>query len=356
MPDSAPSQPTLALLEALLDALPFGVVLIDRHGAVVLYNRYEEHLARRERSRVIGRHFFREVATCTDVAELGGAFAERVESGGLDVRLDFRFDLEYLPQPRDVRIALRSFSIDGDPYALFVIEDLAAQVELERQRDGFRSLLVHDLRGDLHGIMAYGRLLQDGSLGSLEDKQAEAVGTILAAADRLDERVGDTLAACEWPRRTPLNLHALLLSVAARYAPLAAERGLELRYSGAERGDFPEFAVPIDGDLERLDALVGNLIGNALKHAAQRVELLLETEGDEAHLQVSDDGPGVPEEERRTIFALGARGSEGVAGHGLGLQSAYRVVLTHGGRIWVDESALGGAAFHVALPSRTVAP
>lgn len=353
MTDSDPTPPELALLEALLDALPLGVVLLDRRGRVVLYNRYEEVLARRSRESVKGRAFFTEVASCTDVTALSSAFFERVESGTLDVRLDFRFDLAYLPQPRDVRIVLRSFSFGGAPYALFMIEDLASTKELERQRDSFRSLLLHDLRGDLHGIKAYARLLEEGSLGPLEAEQTSAVTTITSAAERLEDRVSETLGACQWPRRVPINLHAVLLDLLDRYRPLAAERGLSLRYSGADKGDFPEFAVAVDGDVERIDALVGNLIGNAIKHAAGRVEIDVTSEAEEAHLVVSDDGPGIPPEERKHVFAEGVRGAgASPEGSGLGLQSAYQVVISHGGRIWVDESPWGGAALHVTLPLR----
>tara|TARA_B100000965_G_scaffold376881_1_gene370517 strand:- start:79 stop:354 length:276 start_codon:yes stop_codon:yes gene_type:complete len=80
------------------------------------------------------------------------------------------------------------------------------------------------------------------------------------------------------------------------------------------------------------------------------VEVSLRAEEGQALLRASDDGPGIPPEERAALFAFGTQSVDAKPGSGLGLQSAHRVALTHGGRIWAEESTWGGAALHASLP------
>ena len=78
----------------------------------------------------------------------------------------------------------------------------------------------------------------------------------------------------------------------------------------------------------------------------------------EPHLLVTDQGPGVPESELETIFeafAQSSRTKDGSGGTGLGLAICRTIVSAHGGRIWAENRAEGGAVFHVLLPARGAA-
>ena len=346
------------LLEALFDALPVGVVLLDRAGRVVLYNRYEERLARRRRQDVVGRRFFEEVAPCTDVRELAGAFRERIADDALDVTVDFAFKLAFLPRPREVRIVLRSFPLEGDTFAAFVVEDRTERLRLERERDAFASVLVHDLRGDLAGVLGYAALLREGALGPLAPMQQDAAVKLHDAARALDGRIDAALdafrlrrkGAAPRARRDPINLHALVIAAVSLLRPLALERGVALDYVGWDPArPFPDRAVAVAGDEERLAAVVENLLGNALKYARARVLVELTTGPAGVVLAVGDDGPGVaPGWEARVLEGERPPGSK--PGHGLGLVSTRQTAEAHGGRVLVGRSALGGARIEVTLP------
>src|SRR5476651_231206 len=90
-PMPTPMTGQISLLKTLFDALPVGIVVLDRHGDVVVYNREEERLARRSRERVIGRRFFRDVAPCMNVKELGLLFEGKIGREPIDVGIDFSF-------------------------------------------------------------------------------------------------------------------------------------------------------------------------------------------------------------------------------------------------------------------------
>ena len=99
--------------------------------------------------------------------------------------------------------------------------------------------------------------------------------------------------------------------------------------------------------------MLGGLLHNATKYAPQgtAISVAVAKDGDHATVRVSDEGPGVPLEQRDHIFAplyQGGRGDEARAGLGMGLAIAQRYVDLHGGRIWVQSSDTG-ATFHVRL-------
>jgi photoactive yellow protein len=93
-----------------LDRLPFGVIQLAPDGTVLEYNRYEEDLARRRASEVIGRNFFTEVAPCTDVRAFAGRFREGVAAGRLHVSFDFIFAFD---PPKPVRVTLWYSELTG---------------------------------------------------------------------------------------------------------------------------------------------------------------------------------------------------------------------------------------------------
>ena len=102
--------------------------------------------------------------------------------------------------------------------------------------------------------------------------------------------------------------------------------------------------------------MLTNLLANALDHSPDdgRVEVSVAGEAGGVLACVRDSGPGVPLEQRARVFERFFRGSDdrtnGHAGLGLGLYIASEIVRRHGGRIWVEETAGGGATFCFWLP------
>ena len=95
-----------------------------------------------------------------------------------------------------------------------------------------------------------------------------------------------------------------------------------------------------------------NLITNALRHAHEHVEVTLWHEQGHVHVQVDDDGPGIPAEHRQRVFEPYVRLASGANGSGLGLAMVRTIVEKHGGLLSVGESVLGGARIRLQLPDR----
>jgi signal transduction histidine kinase len=121
-----------------------------------------------------------------------------------------------------------------------------------------------------------------------------------------------------------------------------------------ELGSLAEGRLTADPDL--LAQVVRNLLSNAHRHAGR---VIISSSGARGELAVSvdDDGPGIPPEERERVFDRFHRSASsrdrGSGGSGLGLGIAHSIVELHGGRIWVEDSALGGARVCFSIPGFT---
>ena len=144
------------------------------------------------------------------------------------------------------------------------------------------------------------------------------------------------------PRREDVDLDEVAQAERAR----PADGGIALRVDAAP--------VRVVGDRGQLAQVVRNLVDNACRHARSRVLVTVRSDGRQAVLDVADDGPGVPPEQRARVFERFVRLDESRAradgGAGLGLAIVAEVVAAHGGTVDVTSGPLGGALFRVRLP------
>ena len=116
-------------------------------------------------------------------------------------------------------------------------------------------------------------------------------------------------------------------------------------------GVSPVRVQGIEPDLRRV---VRNLLENAERYGKGRIQVSLTQRGDEARLDIEDDGPGIPPKQRERVFArftrLDRSRSRVSGGAGIGLSLARGLVQEHGGDIWIAEGRMGGARLVVVLP------
>ena len=231
-------------------------------------------------------------------------------------------------------------------------------VELEDEKNRFLRHLSHELKTPLTALREGAELLHDEIVGSLSPSQRSVVSIMKDNSIKLQRLIEELLdyqralhaAAALAPRR--LALDTLVREVAQAHELAAQAKGQRLALE-LER-------VQVNADPEKLRSIVDNLIGNAVKFtpAGGSVEVSARSSGDEALIDVIDSGPGVPAEERESIFDSFFRGRANagsrVEGSGLGLAIAREFVEAHGGKISVLAEERG-AHFRVALPRRMAA-
>jgi signal transduction histidine kinase len=227
-------------------------------------------------------------------------------------------------------------------------------LDIDGMKSGFIANVSHELRTPLTSVRAYSELLL--TYDAEPSQQREFVEIIHAESERLSRLIEEVLdiskieAGEAMLHRAPTDVRAVVEASALAYRPMIEARGLAFEV------ELPERLAPVDGDAERLQQIVGNLLGNALKFTRQgRIRLTAENLPDAVLLTVSDTGNGIAAEHHERIFdkfqQLGDVLTAKPSGTGLGLAICRELVRVHGGRVWV-ESALGeGATFKVVLPA-----
>jgi two-component system sensor histidine kinase PhoQ len=103
------------------------------------------------------------------------------------------------------------------------------------------------------------------------------------------------------------------------------------------------------GDPGDLTEILGNLMDNAYKYCGRRVRVTTAVAAADLTIKIEDDGRGITPDEALLLFKRGSRADESVPGHGIGLAVAREIVELYHGRLSLERSALGGAAFEVSL-------
>jgi heavy metal sensor kinase len=144
------------------------------------------------------------------------------------------------------------------------------------------------------------------------------------------------------------DLGEIAEEAAMSYRAAAEAAGVRLAVTGGP--------ATVHGDRDRLRQVISNLIDNAISFAPDGSEVGLQVwgTGSEAGIRVSDEGPGVPSEDRERIFERFARRDPARSrggGAGLGLAICREIVRSHRGRIWVEDRPPRGSVFVLALPA-----
>ncbi len=217
--------------------------------------------------------------------------------------------------------------------------------------------IAHELRTPLTSVRGYTRALHDEVIVEPAERR-QALATIGDEAERMARLIGQLLDLARLESgQTRLNRRAvavrpLLARVAAGFGPDAHRRGVRLLI------DAPA-DLAIDGDDDRLRQIVGNLVGNALRHspAAGWVEVravpTAVTQGSApgVRLTVRDSGDGIPPDTLPRVFERFERGAESGDRMGLGLAIVRELVELHGGTIAVTSEPGAETTFAIDLPS-----
>lgn len=236
------------------------------------------------------------------------------------------------------------------------LADEASRVDVLERVDEQRAALLrsvsHDLRTPLATIRAVTGDLRDGAEYD-EATRIELLGTVSDEAERLDRIVANILslsrieAGALTPERQAVPLDELVADRLRRLSRLFIN--VRVQVSVPDR-------LLVDGDYTQLDQLLTNLLENAARHAPDSSTLRVEARVRDgmAEVRVSDEGIGVPDWERDRLFQPFRRG-EGSSSSGVGLAICRAIVEAHGGKIWVERTAGGGATFAFTLPVREAA-
>jgi len=227
--------------------------------------------------------------------------------------------------------------------------------ELDRHKDDFMSSVTHELRTPLAAIRAFSEILHDDPEIDLAERK-RFLGILVSESERLTRLVNQVLDLAkieaghgDWQSETLALCEVIEQSVTAT-EQLLRERGVSLTLA------LLQTRAIVLADRDRLVQVMVNLLSNAAKFAPReigRVEVSLADVVTGWRVSVTDNGPGIPEEDLELVFEKfqqASRSGEKPVGTGLGLPICKQIVEHFGGRIWAQSPPQKGATLCFELP------
>ena len=226
---------------------------------------------------------------------------------------------------------------------------------VDNLKDQFLTNTTHELRTPLNGIIGLAESLMDSSSRDVSDGTKKELSLIASSGRRLSFLINDILDLSRLKEgdinlnKGPVNLPRLVNTVLVLSKPLLA--GKEIRLVNQIPDDLPL----VDGDINRLQQIFHNLIGNAVKFTHKgEITVSAQISGTFIEISVSDTGIGIPRNKQQIIWQsfqqIDGSSDREFSGTGLGLPITKQLVELHGGEIRVESATGEGSVFCFTLP------
>lgn len=345
---SAEQQQTRAIIQHMAD----GLLVIDRDGIIVTCNQTLAMMLGLHSGQIIGQnikstdlppHLASVTASATQLARTGVLAKEVTVSS---------------PRPRTLQVFATTVVDDNrQPIGeVRVVHDVTKERELEHLKDEFFSTISHELRTPLFSIHGFAQLmLEEGDKLDSTTRQ-EFLTTIQRQALQLSEMVNNLL---DMARLDEGKLD--LISQTVVIDDLVHQTLLKLQgFAHQQRvtliSDLGSMLPTVSGDRDRLEQVLTNLIGNAIKFSEAGGEVVVSAARNEQEIQIAvkDNGVGISSQELEQIFGryyqAESHTKRSTKGSGLGLHIAQKIVEAHSGRIWAESEVGRGSTFYFTLP------
>ncbi len=364
-PARAIAAPTLNALEALLDQLDEGIIVVEPTGALASFNAAAKQLLNlvdADRNRALAETAAHELVPLFTEALLGDTVQRRplTLEAGPPVQVSVsslpgeRWALVLYPQPAQNGTAPAANDDDWIPAMPGTGGVGSGDAATGDYNEALLAGFSNSIRGPLHSLREL--IARVPAAGQLNEQQSVLIGQVVQLNTELTMLVNDllTLGQVRYQMAEMSGALRLDLLVEAAIGTRYAEFGR--RGQRVELGVDPELPRVI-GSEEGLGRVIGALLDNAILYTPPGSQITVQVvrQGDQVLVTVEDNGPGLEPEEAAQVFDPFYRAplaeQLGVEGRGLGLTIARAVIEHHHGRIWVESVAGQGCRFAFSLPS-----
>ena len=342
------------LVEAVIESIEDGLVVLDPDGVVVDVNEVACAILGFGRAQAVGVRFDDLGTHHPHYLRLREAVREFLahpehEHDAVELALFLRGrDHYYVLRPTPFR------GRDGSHAGLIlVLQDVTYVRDQEARREQLMATLSHELRTPVTSLGMAVELLRRGAAAS-DDERRGLLDTAHEDVVRLEDVAQRLLDVSRWRatsialERENVDLGEVITRVARLFALQARERGVALETPA------PAGGVTIAGDATKITWALSNLIANALRYTpgGGRIRIEATPEDGAVRVAVSDTGPGIPPDQRERIFERFVQGVDGAdaGAAGLGLAIVRDIVQAHGGRIHLESEVGKGSRFTLELP------
>ena len=330
------------------------ILIIDLNGYILDVNRKTCQTFRRPKDAIIGSRLYLlspNLQTVLD-QQRDGLVRHRAITSEVTIKDAYKREIP-------IEITAQPIKFEGRQAVQWVGRDITARYELAKTRRDFTNMIVHDLRGPMGTLIGAIQMLEfliDTSPS--EDENLNEALEIIQIANRSSRYITDLIDSMLDVSKfeggeLPLNLaetsiHRLLGDVEEQTRPQADGKRIALQM------DIPEDDPPIEIDHHLIRRVIINLVDNAIKYTPSGGEVSVKAYKNEDGFQVSvqDNGPGIPPQNKQSIFEKFSRLSQtaSIQGIGLGLAFCKIAIEAHQGRIWVESEPGEGSTFSISLP------
>lgn len=364
-------------LEAIFDAAPVGMLLVDENMTVKRVNDAIRQMVRREYLQIVSLRVGNALG-CTNstldergcghsaacaVCPLASTIKSALGPGQTIHKVEIQPSLDvYEKEVTWLCVSAIPVTIDGRKHAVIAVDDITDRKEAEEKlketmemKSQFISTVSHELRTPLGCMKEAIAIVLEGLAGQVSDKQRKFLDVAKRNVDRLARLINNVLDFQK------LEAGEMSLNLGDNDIREVAEEVYQTMTPGAEKQGV-DFSVELVDNLpkakfdrDKIIQVLTNLVNNAIKFTPEggRVSICAQRQREELVIRVSDTGMGIPKEGLSKIFDRFYRvhrpGKE-IQGTGLGLSIVHKIVMMHGGRIEVASEVGKGTTFTVFLP------
>jgi PAS domain S-box-containing protein len=338
----------------LFESIPDGVVIYDSQGTILEVNEALAKSRGYSREELVGKNV--EDLDHPDSKPLSKPFLEEVKQRGIARKelLNITKNGEVIP----VEVFASKIHYQGKTAFIGVSRDLRERKKLEQVKSDLLYAISHEMKTPIQSLMAAVEIYSSLTPARLAARSLELFEIISRNLWRLKQLVDNFLESQRLEQES-LNLNPLPLDM----APLIQEtQEILLPYARLREVEFeniiPEGLPLAIADRERLTEVFTNIYTNALRFSPKggKITTILREKEQFLEVEISDQGPGIPQEELPQLFQRFYRPQSpnlrAMAGTGLGLYISRKIVEEHGGKIWVESTEGQGTTIFFTLPVR----
>ena len=258
---------------------------------------------------------------------------------------------------RELELMMAPFSSDqAVGGAMVVIHDVTEQRKSEQTRREFIANVSHELRTPLTNVKSYAETIISAGEDLPGELRENFLGVIVSEADRMTRIVKDLLTLSKFDYgKMEMNISRFSFAEAVKNVHKAAALNAQ-GHGHTFQLECPDDRLLVDGDQERIEQVVMNIVSNAIKYTADGgvITMTAGVSGKYAYVKVSDNGVGIPEKDLPNLFERFYRvdkaRSRATGGTGLGLSIAKEILQQHKGDIRIESVYGEGTDVTVSLP------
>jgi len=341
-------------LEIILNSTVESILAVDKQGTIILANKAAGELTQTPIHDIVGKNMS-EVFRWRQDAE---PFTIDYLQSGAKVYTDLQYvnPIGITHYVKLIVAEIKERQGKQTAQTIVTIHDETKGRELEAMKVDFVSMAAHELRTPLAAIRGYLELITFKAGNSLSPEADAYIHQALKSSTELGGLINNLLDVTRIERRTltfnleKIDLAAELKQSLEESAFTAKDKAISLNYSGLR---VPSFVI---ADEIALHEVINNLIGNAIKYTdpGGKIDMLLERDGDDYKVSITDTGIGIPPEAQPNLFTKFYRVhgglNSGSTGTGLGLFIAKSIIERHGGTISVVSKEGVGSTFIFTIP------